>query len=78
VNARDGVLCLSPEAGAYAELHDAALAVHPFDVEQTANALHRALSMSDDERHDRAERLRELVVKHTPRTWLEALIAHAR
>jgi len=78
VNGRDGVLCLSPEAGAYAELHGAALAVHPFDVEQTANALHRALSMSDDERHDRAAQLRDLVVKHTPRTWLEALIAHAR
>ena len=36
MNRRDGVLCLSPEAGAYAELHEAALAVHPFDVEQTA------------------------------------------
>ncbi len=78
VNRRDGVLCLSPEAGAYAELHEAALAVHPFDVEQTANALHRALSMGDDERRDRAARLRELVMVHTPRTWLDALISHAR
>ena len=45
VNTRDGVLCLSPEAGAYEELHDAALRVHPYDLEQTADALHRALSM---------------------------------
>jgi trehalose 6-phosphate synthase len=72
------VLCLSPEAGAYAELHEAALAVHPFDVEQTANAFHRALSMSDRERRKRATRLRELVVAHTPRTWLDALVTHAR
>jgi trehalose 6-phosphate synthase len=78
VNQRDGVLCLSPEAGAYAELHEAAIAVHPFDVEQTANALHRALSMHDDERRERATRLRELVVLHTPRTWLESVTAHAR
>ena len=79
VNPRHGVLCLSPEAGAYAELHEAApLAVHPFDVEQTANALHRALSMGDDERRDRATRLRELVLVHTPRTWLDTLISHAR
>ena len=39
VNARDGVLCLSPEAGAYEELRDAALRVHPYDLEQTAAAL---------------------------------------
>lgn len=78
VNRRGGVLCLSPDAGAYAELHEAALAVHPFDVEQTANALHRALSMGDDERHDRATRLRQLVMVHTPRTWLDAVISHAR
>ena len=78
VNPRHGVLCLSPEAGAYAELHEAALAVHPFDVKQTAQALHRALSMADDERRDRAERLRELVMVHTPRTWFDALVTHAR
>ena len=52
--------------------------MHPFDVEQTANALHRALSMGAEERRDRATRLRELAMVHTPRTWLEALITHAR
>ncbi|MEX1009085.1 MAG: trehalose-6-phosphate synthase [Acidimicrobiia bacterium] len=78
VNRRDGVLCLSPEAGAYAELHEAAVAVHPFDVEQAANALHLALSMGDDERRARATRLRQLVLAHTPRTWLDALVSHAR
>jgi trehalose 6-phosphate synthase len=78
VNRRDGVLCLSPEAGAYAELHEAALGLHPFDVEQSARALHTALSMSADERAARAARLRELVALHTPRTWLDALVSHAR
>jgi trehalose 6-phosphate synthase len=78
VNRRDGVLCLSPEAGAYAELHEAAVAVHPYDVEQAANALHRALSMGAEERHDRAMRLREIVRAHTPRTWLDAIVSHAR
>lgn len=78
VNRRDGVLCLSPEAGAYAELQEAAVAVHPFDVEQAATALHVALSMGADERATRAARLRELVRAHTPRTWLDALVSHAR
>jgi trehalose 6-phosphate synthase len=78
VNPRNGVLCLSPEAGAYEELHDAALAVHPWDIAQTATALHRALSMGPAERAARAGRLRRLAVTHTPRTWLDALVSHAR
>src|SRR5262249_41620018 len=44
VNRRGGVLCLSPEAGSYAELAGTALEVHPFDVAQSAEALHTALS----------------------------------
>jgi trehalose 6-phosphate synthase len=78
LNRRDGVLCLSPEAGAYEELSEAALAVHPWDVAQTSAALHRALSMGPAEREARARRLRELAVVHTPRTWLDALVTHAR
>jgi len=78
VNRRDGVLCLSPEAGSYAELHEAALTVHPYDVEQAAHALHVALSMPADERAARAARLRVLAVTHTPRTWLDTLVMRAR
>lgn len=78
VNARDGVLCLSPETGAFEELHEAALGVHPWDVSQTADALHRALSMRPAERAARAARLRALSVVHTPQTWLDALVSHAR
>ena len=41
-NERDGVLCLSPEAGAYDELHEFVVPVHPFDVEHGgARAAHR-------------------------------------
>ncbi|HEY7105004.1 MAG TPA: trehalose-6-phosphate synthase [Acidimicrobiia bacterium] len=78
VNRNNGVLCLSPETGSYAELAGTALAVHPFDVEQSAHALHAALSMDDSERAARAARLRELVLVHSPRTWLDALVTHAR
>jgi trehalose 6-phosphate synthase len=78
VNERDGVLCLSPEAGAFAELGHAALAVHPFDVEQNAAALHTALTMDDDERRSRATALRDAAAARTPETWLADLVAHAR
>jgi trehalose 6-phosphate synthase len=78
VNQRDGVVLLSAEAGAYDELHDAVLPIHPYDIEQGAHALHAALTMPEDERAGRAKHLKELAVVHTPATWLEALLTHAR
>ncbi len=41
VNDHDAVLCLSPEAGVWSELADAALEVHPYDVAGTADVLDR-------------------------------------
>jgi trehalose 6-phosphate synthase len=78
VNARDGVLCLSPEAGAFEELGDAALRVHPYDLQQTAAALHAALSMPNDERSTRAAQLRSAAAARTPAMWLRDLVTHAR
>jgi trehalose 6-phosphate synthase len=76
-NRRDGVLCLSPEAGAYEELHTAAIPVHPYDIEHTAAALDTALSLPLDERAKRAVRLRALAMARTPGDWLGDLIRHA-
>ncbi len=78
VNTRNGVVVLSPEAGAYDELAEAVLPVHPYDIEQGAAALHAALSMPDDERRARGTRLRELAGVHTPQSWLAELLTHAR
>jgi trehalose 6-phosphate synthase len=78
LNRRDGVVLLSPEAGAYEELADAALAIHPYDIEQGAHALHTALAMPDDERAARATRLCELAEVHTPQSWLRELLNQAR
>jgi len=77
VNEQSGVLCLSPEAGAYDELGEAAVDVHPYDVSQSAAALHEALAMPGTERAARARRLRELVARHTPRSWLAELFTRA-
>ncbi|HUF84171.1 MAG TPA: trehalose-6-phosphate synthase [Acidimicrobiia bacterium] len=71
VNRRDGVVCLSREAGAFDELRDGVLAVHPYDLVQTAAALHTALTMPEDERRDRAARLRTLAAARTPQDWLD-------
>ena len=57
VNDNDGVLVLSREAGAFEELQDAALAVNPFDVADTADVLAEALAMAAGRRHQFARRL---------------------
>ncbi len=77
VNRRDGVLCLSPETGAYDELKAAALAVHPYDLEQCAGALDDALSMPLDERAVRATKLRALATMRSPADWLADLVGNA-
>ena len=78
VNRRQGVVVLSPEAGAYDELAEAVLPIHPYDIEQGAHALHTALAMPEGERAARATRLTQLVAAHTPQTWLRELLSHAR
>jgi trehalose-6-phosphate synthase len=52
-----GVLVLSKFAGAVEEL-DGCLEANPFDPEQFAAELHRALLLPDDERRDRLRRMR--------------------
>ncbi|HLW44591.1 MAG TPA: trehalose-6-phosphate synthase [Acidimicrobiales bacterium] len=70
VNRTNGVLVLSREAGAWEELHPAALGVNPFDVSHTAAALDTALSMDESERRARAETLRKIVRGQTAADWL--------
>ena len=71
LNQRDGVLVLSTEAGAHDEIGAAgAVAVNPFDVAATADALHRALSMPAGERASRAGSLRAVVERRSPADWL--------
>jgi trehalose 6-phosphate synthase len=74
VNARDGVLVLSENAGAYEELQEWALGVSPFDVLGQAEALHAALSMDAAERRRRAESLRAHVRENDVGRWLQGLL----
>jgi trehalose 6-phosphate synthase len=64
------VLVLSREAGAAAELGDYALLVNPFDVAQTAAALHEALAMPDAERASRCAALVRAASAVPPSRWL--------
>jgi trehalose 6-phosphate synthase len=70
LNANNGVLALSREAGAFAELEGAALTVDPTDVSGTAAVLLDALDMAPAERARRAEALRERATRRKPGEWL--------
>jgi len=78
LNERDGVLCLSRDTGAFDEMGDAAIEVHPFDLDQMAGALAAAVDEPPEERAGRARRLRALAAARTPAMWLDDLLAHAR
>ena len=77
VNRRDGLVCLSREAGAYDDLHKAVLPIHPYDVEDAASTLDRALATPLDERATIAARLRKLATERNPVRWIADLVSHA-
>ena len=71
LNQRDGVVILSPSAGAADVLGDAAVLVNPYDVEAQADALHRALVMEASERRARADALRDAARIGSPSQWFD-------
>jgi trehalose 6-phosphate synthase len=71
VNERAGVSLLSENTGAHEELGEFALSVNPFDVQEQADAIHRALTMSSEERRWRAEGLERLVTARDPGDWVD-------
>ncbi len=62
---------ISRETGVAEVLGDDALQVNPFDVTGTAEALHQALTMPEDERRDRAARMRAAAVRLPPAKWFQ-------
>jgi trehalose 6-phosphate synthase len=69
---RRPAVVLSIDTGAAEVLGQDALRVNPFDVTATAEALHAALSMSLDERAERADRMRSAAVRLPPADWFQA------
>lgn len=70
VNQRKGVVILSERTGARQQLQEAALVVSPCDIYATAEAFHQALSMSEDERKHRADKLRQMIENEDITDWL--------
>jgi len=69
----DGVLVLSEFAGSATELAEA-LRVNPYDVDRTADAFHRALTMPEEERRTRMAALRHRVMNYDVHRWVRAFL----
>jgi trehalose 6-phosphate synthase len=78
VNERDGVSILSENTGAHEELGEFSLSVNPFDVQELADAIYTALTMSAEERARRAKGLKEIVTSRDPGDWIDDQIADIR
>jgi trehalose 6-phosphate synthase len=75
VNRRDGVVVLSENTGAHAELGEWTLSVNPFDVEGQAQAIEAAFDLDAGERRRRLERIRGHVRMHDLEAWIDSLLA---
>jgi trehalose 6-phosphate synthase len=75
VNARDGALVLSENAGVHEELGEWAVSVNPLDVAGQADALYEALTMPAEERRRRGAAIRGHLRRHDVREWIAAQLA---
>jgi trehalose 6-phosphate synthase len=78
VNEREGVSILSENTGAHEELGDYALSVNPFDIQELANSIHAALTMTPRERRRRAAGLAEIVTSRDPGDWIDEQLTDIR
>jgi len=78
VNQRDGVLVLSENAGAHDQLGQWAFSINPFDVDATAEALYRALTMDPRQRRARLNRIRESVRQADIARWISSQLQDIR
>ena len=75
VNDRDGVLVLSRQAGAFAELGEWALGVDPLDVDEQADALARAIALPAEERRAWLAAIQARVRAHDLAAWADRELA---
>jgi trehalose 6-phosphate synthase len=78
VNEHNGVSILSENTGAHEELGEHALSVNPFDIQELADSIHAALTMSDEERERRMAGLKETVTARDPGDWIDEQLADIR
>jgi trehalose 6-phosphate synthase len=70
VNQRNGVLVLSRTSGAFQQLEAACIPISPADIGETAEALFQALTLSPEERRQKADLARQVVETNNLQVWV--------
>jgi trehalose 6-phosphate synthase len=78
LNERDGVLALSENTGAFEELGEHAVTLHPFDIQQQADALYAALTMDRQQRREKREACARIVRDNDIAKWLREQLRDVR
>lgn len=78
VNAKDGVIVLSENAGAHEELREHVLSINPFDVEATAAAMYAGLTMAAEDRHRLNDGARHVVRTNDIARWISNQVQDLR
>ncbi|WP_457639160.1 alpha,alpha-trehalose-phosphate synthase (UDP-forming) [Persephonella sp.] len=72
-----GVLLLSEFAGAATEIGEYTLLVNPYDIEGTASAIYRALTMPQKEKKSRMKQLRDHIRRYNIKWWGNCILQTA-
>lgn len=67
----DGVLVLSDQTGAHDLIGEAAVSITPYNIEQFADGIDRALRMPPAERRSRMNRIRQIVAANDLEQWFQ-------
>lgn len=73
INQPPGVLIVSPFAGAGEMMHEALLC-NPYEIDEAAEVIHRALTMPEDERSLRMNRLRRREMECDVNFWMRSFL----
>jgi len=74
-NDEDGVLILSQFAGASRELEEGAIIINPYDTEDFAEKIKKAVEMTKKERRRRMKNLRQVVDENNIYKWISKIIS---
>ncbi|HXI94689.1 MAG TPA: trehalose-6-phosphate synthase [Candidatus Acidoferrum sp.] len=78
VNRSDGVIVLSENAGAHEELQPNVLSINPFDIVAAADAMHRGIVMSEQERKRLNQGARDVVRTNDIARWITRQVQDIR
>jgi trehalose 6-phosphate synthase len=70
LNQHDGVIVLSRTVGAFHQLAKGSIPTSPIDVDETAEALYKALTLSAEERKIKAATVQQAVERSDLTTWI--------